>query len=64
MKDTLYIPTDMDMLEIALEITSQFSEHDEIEVVYEESNPELGIKKGDSLGVITFDFLRGEGYIS
>ena len=63
-KQTLYIPTDMDMLEIAMEIQSQFSEQDEIDVYYEGDWPEFGIKDGDYLGTFTLEGLRKEGYIS
>lgn len=64
MKQTLYIPTDMDMVEIAMEIQSQFSEHDEIDVYYDGDYPEFGINDGDFLGTFTIEGLRKEGYIS
>jgi len=62
-KQVLYIPPDMDMVEIAMEIQSQFSENDEVHVYYEDDWEEMGIEEGDYLGSLTLEGLRKEGYL-
>lgn len=63
-KETLYVPTDIDMLELAMEINNQFSETDEVTVIYENSDEDMGISNGDILGVFTITGLKMEGYLS
>jgi hypothetical protein len=63
-KQELYVPFDMDMLEIAMEIQSQFKEDDEVYVYYEGNDEYFEIKDGDFLGKFTLEGLRLEGYLS
>ena len=62
--EILYIPADMDMVEIAMEIQSQFKENSVVKVMYDEDCDEFDIEAGDLLGYFTTDSLRKQGYLS
>ena len=61
--EILYIPSDMDMVEIAMEIESQFAENAVVKVIYDNSDEDFEIKEGDVLGYFTTDSLKKEGYL-
>jgi hypothetical protein len=63
-KQVLYIPCDMDMAELAMEIQNQFDESDEVHVYYESGWEEFGISAGDFLGAFTIEGLKKEGYLT
>lgn len=62
-KQELYVPSDIDMVELAMEIQNQFTEEDEVHVYYADSWEEFDVSAGDRLGVFTLERLRVEGLI-